>query len=296
MVNETLDTRVGSASPLEDQASELGLFAIFLSKIKSMCPSTFDKCFNAIRKNMISNFRDVRVFDMECVKEARSIARGRIAASRAEAVEAMSDAQRRTYEARHGTKVPFTEEMVNGCREEFFSKASASVEEKMAYLAIALGYHLGNRPSETSSNGPLANDNDGNADEDHGYTVEDIQYQLDDGTFITGVEINETNRREIQFISVMVNSHKGETLRARSSKAFKRRQPNAIRKNEGGTMEAQLFDDMIEWPMIANLKKGDFFFSRNKNGRNLRLTTKKMTDMMKGQSARKQGVDPTQRV
>ena len=57
-------------------------------------------------------------------------------------------------------------------------------------------------------------------------------------------------------------------------------------------MESQLFDDLIEWPMITNLRKGDFFFSRNKSGKNLRLTTTKMTDMMK-ESAKKQGVDAT---
>ena len=52
----------------------------------------------------------------------------------------------------------------------------------MAYMATALGYHVGNRPSEESSNGPMAKDSKGKSDEDHRYTVEDIQYQLQDGS------------------------------------------------------------------------------------------------------------------
>ena len=48
--------------------------------------------------------------------------------------------------------------------------------------------------------------------------VEDIQYQLPDGSFITGVDINAANKDGIQFISVMVTSHKGETIKMMSSK------------------------------------------------------------------------------
>ena len=58
-------------------------------------------------------------------------------------------------------------------RKRYFENSAASIEAKMAYMAIAVSYHLGNRPSEGSSNGPLQTNENGGVDEDHMYTTED---------------------------------------------------------------------------------------------------------------------------
>ena len=57
-------------------------------------------------------------------------------------------------------------------------------------------------------------------------------------------------------------------------------------------MELQLFNDLIEWPGIANLKPKEVYFSRNTvNTGNLKLTTKAMVGTMK-ETAESLGVDP----
>ena len=299
---EAAEVRNHLLEPIEEgvkgtrnQVVELVHYAMKLSEDKTLTPSAFDDQFNAIRRFMLNNLVDVSVFDMECVKEARRIARDIVSKSRAVVIEAMGPAERTTYEARFGEKMPFTEDMMLAHREDYFGNEGASVEDNMAYVATALMYHVGNRPSEGSSNGPRAKDSKGKSDEDHRYTVEDIQYQLTDGTFICGTDINETNKEEIQYISVMVNSHKGETIKAKATKGATKRQPNAVRR-DNGEMELQLFTDLIEWPEIAKLRPNDYFFSRNATNKgklsNLKLTTRAVVSRMKA-TAEKQGVNPT---
>jgi hypothetical protein len=70
-----------------------------------------------------------------------------------------------------------------------------------------------------------------------------------------------------------------------------KRQANAIR-NDNGTMELQLFNDMLEWPTLAGMRPTEFFFSRNYKGKNLKLTTKAMVERMKATAA-SQRIDPT---
>ena len=290
--NYLLDPINEGATSIHSQAYELINYARRLSEDETLTPSAFDAQFYAIRRFMLNNIRDLRVFDMECVKEAKRIARDKVAKSRKEVVKAMDTAQKATYDARYGIKMPFTEEMMIAHRIDYFESTSASIEDKMAYMATALGYHIGNRPSESSSNGPLTKDDKGKCDEDHNYIVEDIQYQIHDGSFICGVEIDETNKEGIQHITVMVDTHKGETLKMRASKGATKRQPNEVRR-DNGPMELQLFNDLIEWPGIANLRLGDHFFSRNiGERRNLTLTTKAMVTRMKI-TAEKQGINPT---
>jgi hypothetical protein len=57
-------------------------------------------------------------------------------------VEAMGTEERRSYEARYAQKLPFTEEMIMKHRDTFWVAENATVEDKMAYIATALGYHL----------------------------------------------------------------------------------------------------------------------------------------------------------
>lgn len=292
VLNHLLDPKEETTSGHRDQqASQLVQYAIYLSKDESLSPSAFDAQFQAIKRFMMHNIRDTRVFDMESVTEARRIARSIVAGSRKRVIEAMEPRERASYEARYCAKVPFTEEMMRAHRTEYLVNRMASIEDKMAYMATALGYHIGNRPSEGSSNGPLAMNSNGQIDEDHRFMVEDIQYQLSDGSFITGVDIDAANKDGIQFISVMVTSHKGETIKMMSSKGATKRQANSVRK-DNGDMELELFNDLIEWPGIAKLQPHDVFFSRNTNGKNLKLTTAHMVARMKN-TASKQGINPT---
>jgi hypothetical protein len=120
---------------------------------------------------MINNVRDTQVFERESVTEARRIGRSKVAESRKRTIQAMEANDRATYEARYAVKVPFTEEMMRSHREDYFANPRATIEDKMAYMATALGYHAGNRPSEGSSNGPLAKDSKGKSDGDHRYTA-----------------------------------------------------------------------------------------------------------------------------
>ena len=292
--NYLLDPIDGTTSNCREQARELALYAMRLSEDKTLTTSAFDAQFHAIRRYMLNNTRDISVFNAESLTEARRIARNIVSGSRKRAIENMKSDDKEIYEARYGLKVPFTEEMIREHRDTYWSADGATVEEKMAYIATALSYHLGNRPSESSSNGPLAKDKEGKEDEDHRYVVDDIQYQVADGSFITGPDINEINKPEIQYIAVMVDSHKGETLKMLASKGSNKREANAIR-NDNGELELQLFNDMIEWPDIARLKPNDLFFSRNttamnKGRGNLKLTSKAMVEKMK-ETASKLGVD-----
>ena len=288
--NYLLDPREGERDGNLAQAMTLVRYAIELSEDETLSTSAFDSQFQAIKRMMVNNLRDTRVFDMDSVKEARRVARNIVSESRKMVVEAMRPNERTAYEAQYANKVPFTEEMMIAHRVDYFENTMATIEDKMAYVATALGYHIGNRPLEESSNGPRATNAKGDSDEDHRYMVGDIQYQLEDKSFISGVDINSTNKEGIQYISVMVNTHKGETLKAKSSKGFKKRPPNSVR-NDNGAMELQLFEDLIEWPDIAKLRTGDFFFSRNTKEHNLKLTTHSMVSRMK-ETARKQGIDP----
>ena len=288
--NYLLDPVRGTTNGVCDQAKELVRYAMRLSEDETLCPTAFDAQFYAIKRMMLNNVRDTQVFSMDSVIEARRIGRSIVSESRKRAIQAMEPEDRVAHETRYGTKVPFTEEMMRAHRTDYFESRGAIIEDKMAYIATALGYHIGNRPSEGSSNGPLAKDSKGKTDEDHRYMVEDIQYQLLDGSFITGVDINQTNEDAIQFISVMVDTHKGETLKMRSSKGAAKRQANSIRR-DNGDMELQLFKDMIKWPGIAKLKPGDIYFSRNACENNLKLTTSSMVSRMK-ETADKQGIDP----
>jgi len=142
---------------------------------------------------MLNNLRDVTVFDVESVVVARRVARGIITRFRKRVIDAMEPAERNAYDAKYGMKVPFTEEMMAAHRIKYFTSENASVEDKMAYVATALGYHIGNRPSEASSSGPLETNKHGETDADHRYMVEDIQYQVANGSFVTGPDINEEN-------------------------------------------------------------------------------------------------------
>lgn len=289
--NYLLDPREGTKSAIYDQTRELVTYAMKLSEDVTLSPSAFDDQFNAIKRFMVNNLRNTSVFEAESFKEARRIARGIVTGSRKRAIEAMGTKERRSYDARYAQKLPYTEEMIKHHRDTHWVAESTTVEKKMAYIATALGYHLGNRPSEETSNGRRSKDKDGNEDADHRYTVEDIQYQIKDGSFITGPDINESNKHGIQYISVMVDTHKGETLKMLSSKGSSKRVANAVRI-DNGTMELQLFNDLIEWPGIAKLKPKDIYFSRNTaNKGNLKLTTKAMVGTMK-ETAESLGVDP----
>jgi len=290
--NYLLDPREGTKSAIYDQTRELVTYAMRLSQDETLSPSAFDAQFHAIYRFMVTNLRDTSVFETEGLKEARRIARGIVTGSRKRMVEAMGTEERRSYEARYAQKLPFTEEMIMKHRDTFWVAENATVEDKMAYIATALGYHLGNRPSEETSNGPRSKDKSGNEDADHRYIVEDIQYQMEDGSFITGPDIVESNKHGIQYISVMVNTHKGETLKMlTSNKGSSKRGANAVR-NDNGPMECQLFNDLIEWPSIAKLEPKDVYFSRNStNKKNLQLTTKAMVTTMKA-TAESLGVDP----
>ena len=291
--NYLLDPKIGTQSAINDQTRELVTYAMKLSQDENLSPSAFDAQFNAIKRFMVNNIRDrdTRVFEADSFKEARRIARGIVTGSRKRTIEAMGTEERRIYDARYALKLPYTEEMIRHQRDTHWVADSATVEKKMAYIATALGYHLGNRPSEETSNGPRPKGKDGKEDADHRYTVEDIQYQIEDGTFITGPDINASNKHGIQYISVMVDTHKGETLKMLTSKGPPKRDANAVRK-DNGTMELQLFNDLIEWPGIANLKPKEVYFSRNTvNTGNLKLTTKAMVGTMK-ETAESLGVDP----
>ena len=289
--NHLLDPIEGTTNGVRDQVNELVRYAMKLSEDESLCPTAFDSQFYAIKRMMINNVRDTQAFNADSVTEARRIGRSRVTESRKRTIQSMEVNERTAHDARYAIKVPFTEEMMIFHREKYFTGPEATIEDKMAYVATALGYHAGNRPSEESSNGPLAKDSKGKSDEDHRYLVEDIQYQLLDGSFITGADINSTNKEGIQFISVMVDTHKGETIRMRSAKSMTQRQANSIRK-DNGDMELQLFNDMVEWPGVAKLKPGDVFFSRNARESNLKLTTSSMVSRMKATAGR-QGVDPS---
>jgi len=289
--NYLLDPKGDGADRIHCQAVELAHYAKKLSEDDNMSPSAFDAQFYAIRRFMLNNLRDVTVFDMESVVVARRVARGIITRSRKRVIDIMEPAERNAYDAKYGMKVPFTEEMMAAHRIKYFTNENASVEDKMAYVATALGYHIGNRPSEASSSGPLETNKHGETDADHRYMVEDIQYQVANGSFVTGPDINEENKNGIQYISIMVDSHKGETIREQSKRGATKRGANAVRRDNGG-MEHQLFNDLVEWPSIGKLGHGDIFFSRNAKGRNLKLTTKAMVSRMKT-TASDQGINPT---
>lgn len=288
--NHLLDPCLGTTDFRRDQALELINYARELAKDSTLTPSAFDEQFYAIRKHMVTNVRNIDVFSEESVTTARKIARATVTVNRKRVIEEMSATERSTYDARYGVKVPFTVEMMEAHRRDYFENPAASIEDQMAYMATALAYHVGNRPSENSSNGRLQTNESGKADEDHRYITEDIQYQLADNSFITGPDINGSNIDEIQYISVMVDTHKGETIKSLSTKGTPKRQSNAIRK-DNGAMELQLFHDMIAWPRLAQLRPEDKFFSRNGKGKNLKLTTKAMTERMKT-TASNQGIDP----
>ena len=81
---------------------------------------------------------------MESVVVARRVARGIITRFRKRVIDAMEPAERNAYDAKYGMKVPFTEEMMAAHRIKYFTSENASVEDKMAYVATALGYHIGN--------------------------------------------------------------------------------------------------------------------------------------------------------
>ena len=154
--NYLLDSITEGTNSKQNQAFELISYARKLSEDETLTPSAFDAQFYAIRRHMLNNLRDLSVFDMECVKEARRIGRGKVTKSRKEVIKAMEPAERATHDARYGVKMPFTEEMMVAHRTDYFENTNATIEDKMAYMATALGYHIGNRPSEGSSNGPLS--------------------------------------------------------------------------------------------------------------------------------------------
>lgn len=194
-----------------DQSSELAIYAMKLPEDKDLCVSAFDAQISAIKRHMINNLRDTSVFEAETFKEARRIARGIVAASRKRAVDAMGEKEKGAYDARYAQKMPFTEEMIEKHRETYWKNESSTIEDKRAYLATTVGYHLGNRPSEQTSNGPRPMDKNGNEDADHRYIVEDIQYQIEDGSSI-GSDINETNIH-----GNTIYSHKGEVAQGRNA-------------------------------------------------------------------------------
>lgn len=281
---------------VQDQVLELVGFIQVLSQRKTISESAFDECINAIRRNMLQKLKSVEAFEWESVKEARRNGRRIVRASRQVVISEMTPEDRNRYEARYADKLPFTEEMVIECRRKNWESKSATIEDQMAYMGVAVGYHFGNRPSETSSNGPLAINQEGNSDADHRYTEADVRLQCEDLSWIDSLGLTPDNRVLVNYISMMVDSHKGETLKmAGSAKKSQKRQPNAVRRDAGG-LESQLFQDILDWITMAKLRKGDFFFSRNTAKRdgtvtNLKLTTKALTTMMKS-TASSQGIDP----
>ena len=153
----------------------------------------------------------------------------------------MDPEDRERHESRYAAKLPFTEGMLERCRNANFVNLSATTLDKMAYVAIALALHIGNRPGEVSSNGPLEVDEDGISDRDHRFTTKDILFQRErDMVMMEAMEITQENKNEVHHISVMVDTHKGE----RKGKRQKvQREPNAVRR-DGGGWESILFHDM----------------------------------------------------
>ena len=137
--NYLLDPKGDGADRIHCQAVELAHYAKKLSEDENMSPSAFDAQFYAIRRFMLNNLRDVTVFDVESVVVARRVARGIITRSRKRVIDAMEPAERNAYDAKYGMKVPFTEEMMAAHRIKYFTSENASVEDKMAYVATALG-------------------------------------------------------------------------------------------------------------------------------------------------------------
>lgn len=237
---------------------------------------------------------NIEAFQREAVSNARQSARLVVGEKRKREIQKMSPQERMKLEDRYIGKVPFTEEMLQADREKNFSDPSATIMDKMAYVATALALHIGNRPGEFSSNGPLTVDEENEVkDRDHRFTTKDILFQKEiTGEWNKAMDITEENKNEFDYISVMVETHKGERV---GKQAKTKREANAVRRNGGG-LESELFNDMMEWTIAAKLKEGDFFFSRNVYNvkgvcSNLKLPTGEVVKRMKS-AAISQGIDP----
>ena len=56
---------------------------------------------------------------------------------------------------------------------------------------------------------------------------------MTNGNLICGTNINKNNKGEIKYKSVMLNSHKSETIKAKDAKGATKHQPNAVRSDTG---------------------------------------------------------------
>ena len=269
---------------LQQQQYELTGLSLAMSERKDMTVARYDKNFAGVKRHMMEQGCDVQVFESPNLKEARQAGRIVVVKNRKATIEQMDEVSRKQHDDRYTTKLPFTEEMLMKCREKNWASATATILDKMSYVAIALGLHIGNRPGESSSNGPLAIDDDGATDIDHRFTTDNIRFQREtDHTWVTADGVTSENKDDFNFISVMVESHKGERI-GKVKKAH--REPNAVMR-DGGGWETVLFEDMIDLTLLQKLNKGDFFFSRNEyKGRakqlsNLKLQTKDIAARMK---------------
>lgn len=284
--------RVMSNLTIHQQRTELAQFAMILSEEKGMTEGEYEKRFAGVRRDFLDSGRDIEAFSGDVVKEARQAGRIVVAAKRKIAIERMSPEERRKHDAKHGPRVPFTASMVKQCRIQFWDNKHASIIDNMAYVAIAVGIHIGNRPGELSSTGGLMRDEKGKRMGDHRFKVEDVRYQSKIGNFMDATQVNIRNKNDVIYVSLMVDSHKGERI---GKKVKEVREPNGVSREEEG-LEAELCTDLAEWAIRAQLQKGDFFFSRNiwlTKGRwsNLKLQKSEIRTRMKW-AAQEEGVDP----
>ena len=149
---------------------------------------------------------------------------------------------------------------------------STTVENSMAYIGFALAYNFMWRASEYIVSSRKSQSNTGVADCVHALKRGDVACYDASGKEISVAAIHECkNISDVNSVTFVI----------KSSKADQGGQGRFLSLTREGTLQSQLVDDFVSFLRASKTSSNDYLMSRWKLGKNLKLTRKVLTSLLK---------------
>jgi len=171
-------------------------------------------------------------------------------------------------------RLPMTYDMILLLKEMLWSPAEATVEQKMVFVAILIAFHFMLRCSEY-----IFDSKTDAEDISHALMSDNVEFVLNCGTH---VKAHDLGRHGVLFGQVVCILLVIQTSKADQEGKGRNLVIN-VHNTISGPQEHELGEIVFQWCLLAALKNGDPFFSRNGSGnkRNLKLQRKKVVEQLK---------------
>jgi len=249
-------------------------FTMWMLDTEQMNPSTVISTLTSLRYAFKVEMESYKAFDNEIMTMARERCR---LARNAEGV-----GQRESHQPEI---LPLLLDQLDWLRTQLWVTPTATVESKMAYLAIACSYNIVLRVGEVASVGPYVDKAGKVLKLDHRFYLRDISFEDAIGRRYDYEEFRARDKTiPITFMMWTVPTSKSSKQRADGTKYYFDR--------EGSDREKEFFEDLLTGLVLFDVPSMNHpVFSRFRNGKVLELTSKVFAQHLK-EMATHFGIDP----